>query len=179
MFYLSPQTKRKTLFVDLDDTLIKSMSTRQYNKALADGAVQEKAEFSICIKKSKGGFEHRHVFLRRGLRPFLKEIARLFDVVLYTTSIASYAVAIVDHIDPNREVFSNLLTRVHCLKDPRGSGAYLKDLTRIMGRDHDQMLLLDDSREQVNLNKDNAIRIPAFEPRIENDTELESFASLA
>ena len=141
--------------------------------------IKKKADFSICIEKRKGGLEHRLVFLRRGLKTFLIEMASLFDVVLYTTSKAAYAAAIVDYIDPKREYFSNVLTRIHCVEEPSGSGSYLKDLSRIVGRSLDQMLLLDDSQEQVELNKENAIRILAFGHDMGEDDELAGFTLLA
>ena len=55
----------------------------------------------------------------------------------------------------------------------------LKDLSKIGGRRLSDMILLDDTVEQIELNEDNAIQIAPFGDEMGEDCELEGFALLA
>ena len=87
---------KKTLFLDLDDTLVKTMTYAEYNSLVEATSLAKKPDFSVCFERSSGKFEHRLVFLRNGLMTFLSEMASLFELVLYTAATASYAEAILD-----------------------------------------------------------------------------------
>ena len=172
------QPNKKTLFLDLDETLIKTMTYAQYNTLVEATGLSKKPDFSVCFERSNGNFEHRLVFLRRGLKAFLDEMASLFEVVIYTAATASYAEAILDHIDADRQIFSHVLSREHCMRDDKTT-VPLKDLSKVGGRSLSNMILLDDTNEQIELNEDNAIQISTFGDEMGEDSELEGFALLA
>ena len=63
-------SNRKTLFLDLDDTLIKSMT---FSTLHSDATHKvPKPDFAICYSKSSGHLEHLLVYKRKGLDRFLE-----------------------------------------------------------------------------------------------------------
>ena len=91
---------------------------------------------------------------------------------------ATYAEAVLDNIDPDRQFFSHVLSREHCLRSDKASTP-LKDLSKVGGRHLSDMILLDDTEEQIELNEDNSIQIASFGEEMGEDSELEGFALLA
>ena len=102
--YLPPsaQPGRLTLFLDMDDTLIKTFSFEEV-QCLPEHA--RSFDFAVCFMNHVFDLEHRAVYKRRGLDRFLSEVSRVFEVCLFTAADRDYAEAIVDHIDPHRTVF--------------------------------------------------------------------------
>ena len=169
---------KKTLFLDLDDTLVKTITYAEYNCLIEATGLAKKPDFSVCFERPSGKYEHRLVFLLHGLKSFLNEMASMFEVVLFTAATASYAEAILELIDPDQEFFSHVLSRKHCLIE-EDETLPLKDLSKVEGRSLSKMILLDDATEQIELNEDNAIQICPFGDNMGEDCELEGFALLA
>jgi len=55
----------------------------------------------------------------------LKEMSKLYEIVVFTASHGCYANVVLDYIDPNREWISHRLFREKCLLSE--SGVYIKD----------------------------------------------------
>jgi len=70
-----------------------------------------------------------------------------------------YADTILDHIDPNREVFAARLYRQHCVDTQYG---LIKDLRIIGNRDLKDMILVDNSALSFAFNVNNGIPILPF-----------------
>lgn len=141
---------RKTLVLDLDETLIHSSFKPV---ASADFVIEVEVERKI----------HKVFVVKRpGLIPFLYEMSQMFEVVLFTASLASYADKVIDEIEkelrayeadliekkrgsmtsqPSDRYFSARLYRESC---SFYMGAYVKDLKRL-GREISNCIIVDNS----------------------------------
>jgi len=126
----NPKYSRKTLVLDLDETLVHSVL--DYNEETTYG-------FVIKVDGENGLFD---VFcrVRPHLEEFLKECAKMFELVLFTAGEENYANKVLDHIDPAGYI-QHRLFRQHCTKV---DGNFVKDLSRL-GRKLDQIIIIDNS----------------------------------
>jgi len=145
---------RKTLVLDLDETLVHS-SFRVVHSA------------DIVITVELEG-EHHRVFVRKrpGVDEFLARVAQLYEVVIYTASMAKYANPLLDELDPQR-VCAWRLFREACTRRPQG---YVKDLSKI-GRPLKDVIIIDNSPICYALQPDNAIPIKTWRDDV-SDREL-------
>lgn len=136
---------RKTLVLDLDETLIHS-SFR----------VVPTAEIVITVELEG---EHHKVYVRKrpGVDEFMAKVAQIYEVVVYTASMAKYANPLLDVLDPEGTV-SYRLFREACTKHTKG---YMKDLSK-MGRDLKDTIIIDNSPICYALQPDNAIPIKTW-----------------
>ena len=119
---------------------------------------------------SDGGLEVYYVYERNDLREFLKEVALLFEVWVFTASKKEYADAIIKRLDPEDSIFSKRLYRQNCVIDENGK--LRKDLTVVAGDKLKEVILVDDDPENVEHNEHNSIQIRKFGPDMGADTEL-------
>jgi len=133
---------RKTLVLDLDETLVHS-SFRATNHA------------DITITVELEG-EHHRVYVRKrpGVDEFLIQAAQMYEVVVYTASMAKYANPLLDELD-TKNVVAFRLFREACTRHTSG---YMKDLSKL-GRDLKQVIIIDNSPICYALQPDNAIPI--------------------
>lgn len=138
----SKNTGRKTLVLDLDETLVHS-SFR----------VVQSADITITVELEG---EHHRVYVRKrpGVDEFLIRMAQIYEVVVYTASMAKYANPLLDELDKSRTVDWRLF-REACTRQSNG---YLKDLSRL-GRDLKHVIIIDNSPLCYALQPDNAIPI--------------------
>ena len=105
--------ENKLLILDMDETL---MHTVHYyegpegeNKEIKD-PYDAKIPIIYSEKKTK--------YLFVNFRPYIKEILTklksLYRIVVFTASLQNYADAILNHLDPNYEIFENRYYRNHC-----------------------------------------------------------------
>ena len=59
-------------------------------------------------------------YKRSGLKEFLEELPRMFDVWLFTSAKKEYADAILKKIDPDDSIFKKRLYRQNCVEDEHG-----------------------------------------------------------
>lgn len=123
------QIKRKTLVLNLDETLIHSSFKKPFMKH----------DFSLTIEYNQQYYPI-YVSLRPFLNDFLEKMAKKYELVVYTASIPRYANIVIDRIDPKQKMVSHRLYRENCIK--KDSGSYIKDLKRL-GRDLKDVILLD------------------------------------
>eukprot|EP00929_Paragymnodinium_shiwhaense_P001039 TRINITY_DN101264_c0_g1_i1.p1 TRINITY_DN101264_c0_g1~~TRINITY_DN101264_c0_g1_i1.p1 ORF type:complete len:345 (-),score=72.06 TRINITY_DN101264_c0_g1_i1:211-1245(-) len=136
---------RKTLVLDLDETLIHS-SFRVVPHA------------HIVITVEIENESHKVFVLKRpGVDDFLIEVAKLYEVVVYTASMSMYANKLLDELDKER-VISYRLFRESCTRLPQG---YTKDLSRL-GRDLQNVIIIDNSPVCYALQPHNAIPIKTW-----------------
>ena len=161
---LGEPSKKKTLFLDLDETLVHSDK-------------QESANFQCSTAKGECVRVGEDVFLVRK-RPFvdlfLQEAALKFEIVAFTAGVQEYADKIVQLLDPNRRYFSRTLARDHCI--PR-EGLFVKDLSIVRDRDLKDMVLVDNSLVSFSFNVDNGIPVTDFIAQ-DDDTQLKELAEL-
>jgi CTD small phosphatase-like protein 2 len=110
------------------------------------------------------------------LRPYLmqclQEASKNFQVIVFTASHQTYADAILNYIDPDKEYISHRLYRQHCVLTPEGY--YVKDLRIIRNRSLTDMVIVDNSVYSFAYQIDNGIPIVSFY----NDTEDEELLHL-
>lgn len=117
---------KKTLVLDLDETLVYcTLTVNPKADAILPVTIQNQ-ETSMYVKK------------RPGLDRFLEGVSELFELVLFTASMAHYAVPVLSEIDPNG-VINHALFREHC--DLGGNG-FVKDLSKL-GRDLQEVIIVD------------------------------------
>lgn len=156
---------RKTLVLDLDETLIHSSFKPV---ASADFVIEVEVERKI----------HKvYVVKRPGLIPFLYQMSQAFEVVIFTASLASYADKVIDEIEkelrsyerdlienkrgplnPSERFFAARLYRESC---SFWMGAYVKDLKKL-GRELNNCIIVDNSPVCYSFQPENAIPIESF-----------------
>ncbi|KAJ1687542.1 hypothetical protein LUZ63_018932 [Rhynchospora breviuscula] len=153
-----PPTVKKTLFLDLDETLVHSKTDPP----------PEKYDF-IVHPIISGRVIPFYVLKRPGIDELLLAAAGAsFEVVVFTAGLESYASQVLDQLDPTGAVIKHRLYRDSCREiEP---GRFVKDLA-LTGRGLDQVVIVDDNPNAYTLQPDNAIPIKPFVDNL-GDAEL-------
>ena len=165
--YLLPENKsgKKTLILDLDETLIHS-SFKPFN-------IKDEIEIKIKTPQSKNIFvnNNNHYIIYMLKRPyvgiFLSIVCDIFEVVIFTASVSDYANSIIDEIDTEKKIKYRLF-RDHCIKYDKDK--YIKNLY-CLGRDLKNVIIIDNNPLSYTLNIENGIPISTWETN-KNDNEL-------
>jgi len=139
------KTGKKTLVLDLDETLVHSSFTY-----IPD------ADFVIEIELD-GAIYKVYVRKRPGVDEFLTEVGKKFEVVIFTASLAKYADPLLDILDKDRIVTKRLF-REACVQH---YGNYVKDLS-LLGRKLEHSIIIDNSPFSYMFQPDNAIPITSW-----------------
>lgn len=155
---LGPKTKqfknKKCLILDLDETLVHSSF-----KPVSD------ADFIVPIT-IEGNVYKVYVLKRPYVDEFLREVAKDYEVVVFTASLSVYANPLLDILD-TENVVSHRLFRESCVLHGQ---AYVKDLSKI-GRKMKDMIIVDNSPLSYAFQPTSAIPITSwFDDR--SDREL-------
>ena len=149
------QKKKKTLILDLDETLVHS-SMKPFPRC---------ADITLPLN-----FNGRNIFIyvlkRPYLEKFLEEMNLIYDIIVFTASLPEYAEPLLEMIDKNK-VIKHILNRSHCR---HFKNIYIKDL-KVINRDLKDMIIIDNNPESYLMNKENAIPILTWEDDI-HDNEL-------
>eukprot|EP00547_Thalassionema_nitzschioides_P008296 CAMPEP_0194227672 /NCGR_PEP_ID=MMETSP0156-20130528/42978_1 /TAXON_ID=33649 /ORGANISM="Thalassionema nitzschioides, Strain L26-B" /LENGTH=338 /DNA_ID=CAMNT_0038960165 /DNA_START=1101 /DNA_END=2114 /DNA_ORIENTATION=+ len=151
-------TGKKCLVLDLDETLVHSSF-----RAVPG------ADFVIPVQ-IEDVVHFVYVAKRPGVDEFLVEMAKHYEIVIYTASLNKYADPLLDLLDPHRTIRSRLF-RESCVYY---EGSYVKDLS-LLNRDLTQAIIIDNSPNSYIFHPDNAIDCTSFidDP---NDRELDQIA---
>lgn len=148
---------KKTLFLDLDETLIHSDTMGQFDKhdALIKLILDEnEIEFGLLI------------------RPFCKEFlefaSKNFNVILFTAGHKIYAEAIINHLDPKKEYFHLRLYRDSCIEF---KNFFIKDLSILPTFGLKDLIIVDNCLFSFSRSLTNGILISTYYNE-ENDSEL-------
>ena len=148
--------KKKTLVLDLDETLVHSSNKTPFpNKK------------NIVLNMTINDIKHKiYVIVRPFLEQFLHEMSLYYNLFIFTASMAQYSTNLMNILDKNK-VILKVLTREHCQFK---GGLYFKNLN-IFNRDYKDIIILDNNPISYALNKSNGIPIPTWidDP---NDREL-------
>lgn len=132
---LGPQSPefqgRKTLILDLDETLVHSSFKPTKKPDIVIPIEIDGKTLNVFVGK------------RPGVDEFLARVGELFEVVIFTASLAKvtatqYANPLIEQLD-TLSVVSSRLFRESCVFT---NGCYVKDLSRI-GRDMSQLVIID------------------------------------
>jgi RNA polymerase II subunit A small phosphatase-like protein len=112
-----------------------------------------------------------YVAKRPGVDEFLIEMAKHYEVVIYTASLNKYADPLLDLLDPKRVIRARLF-RESCVYY---EGNYVKDLS-LLDRDLSQSIIIDNSPSSYMFHPENAIDCSSFidDPR---DRELDQMGA--
>ena len=80
------------------------------------------------------------------MKQFLQKISEQFEIFIYTSSLDSYAEAVMAMLDPDRQLIEHIFSRDSCFVGKDGS--YQKDL-RIINRDPKDIVLIDNSAQSL------------------------------
>ena len=141
---LPPKTnKKKTLVLDLDETLVHSQFMEFSDKS--DLVIQIEIENEI---------HDIHVKVRPGVKEFLEKMEKIFELVVFTASISKYADPLLDLID-KKGYCPYRLFREHCSLI---NTTFVKDLQRL-GRDIKNIIIVDNSPVSYALHPENGLPI--------------------
>jgi len=154
--YLRPQMGknigRKTLVLDLDETLIHS--------SLDPLDPVPEPDFAFTLD-CDGEYHSIYVHKRPGVDEFLAQLAKKFELVVYTASDESYANAVLDQLDPNGLLAFRLFRDACTVRQKGSSLQYIKDLSRL-GRNLQSVAIVDNSPTCYSFQPSNAIPIKTW-----------------
>ena len=158
--YLPPLSsmKKKTLILDLDETLIHSM----YN-------TKNPSDLKLPIHLNKDKLLEVGVNIRPNSQKFLAEISKFYEVVIFTASHQCYANGILNILDPHNKFITYRVFRDHCVKTKEG--ILVKDLRIFDNRNLKDILLVDNANFSYGYQPYNGVPIlPFFDDK--KDVEL-------
>ncbi|KAI5923059.1 NLI interacting factor-like phosphatase-domain-containing protein [Camillea tinctor] len=151
----------KTLILDLDETLIHSMSK---GGRMGSGHMVE-VRLNTTYVGSGGqqalGPQHPilyYVHKRPHCDEFLRKVCKWFNLIVFTASVQEYADPVIDWLESERKFFSGRYYRQHCTFR---HGAFIKDLSSIEP-DLSKVMILDNSPLSYMFHQDNAIPIQGW-----------------
>ncbi|KAI3456069.1 hypothetical protein Pfo_012732 [Paulownia fortunei] len=139
-------TKQITLVLDLDETLVHSTLDHCDDADFTFPVFFNMKEHTVYVKQ------------RPHLQTFLKRVAEMFEIVVFTASQSIYAKQLLDILDPDGKVISRRAYRESCIFS---EGSYLKDLT-VLGVDLAKVAIIDNSPQVFRLQVNNGIPIKSW-----------------
>ena len=141
---------QKTLVLDLDETLIHSLS--KGGRMSSGHMVEVKLPASLVSPANSTNPNHHflpppqhpilyYVHKRPHCDDFLRKVCRWYKLVIFTASVQEYADPVIDWLEQERKVFSARYYRQHCTFR---NGAYVKDLSTVEP-DLSRVIILDNS----------------------------------
>ncbi|KAG4305458.1 hypothetical protein PORY_001014 [Pneumocystis oryctolagi] len=145
---------KKCLVLDLDETLVHSSFK-----------IIHQADFIIPIKVDST-YHNVYVIKRPGVDSFMKRMGELFEIVIFTASLAKYADPVLDMLDIHH-VVKHRLFRESCFNH---QGNYVKNLSQL-GRELKNVLIIDNSPASYIFHPTHAVPISSWFNDA-HDTEL-------
>ncbi|GME98000.1 unnamed protein product [Ambrosiozyma monospora] len=148
-FLLNPQPKslkgRKCLVLDLDETLVHS--SFKYVRH---------SDFVIPVE-IENQLHNVYVIKRPGVDEFLQKCGELFEVVVFTASVARYGDPLLDILDSSKNVHHRLF-RESCYNY---QGNYIKNLSQ-MGRPLSDLIIIDNSPASYIFHPEHSVPISSW-----------------
>ncbi|KAL9058911.1 MAG: hypothetical protein Q9162_001467 [Coniocarpon cinnabarinum] len=136
---------KKCLVLDLDETLVHSSFK-----------ILHQADFTIPVE-IEGQYHNVYVIKRPGVDQFMKRVGELYEVVVFTASVAKYGDPLLDQLDIHHTVHHRLF-RESCYNH---QGNYVKDLSQI-GRDLRDTIIIDNSPSSYIFHPQHAVPISSW-----------------
>ncbi|EPY50449.1 Nem1-Spo7 phosphatase complex catalytic subunit Nem1 [Schizosaccharomyces cryophilus OY26] len=145
---LSNKLPKKTLVLDLDETLIHSVSRGSRTTSGQPIEVHVPGEHPILY----------YIHKRPHLDYFLTNVSEWFHLVLFTASVQPYADPIIDYLERDKKLFVKRYYRQHCtLVDT----SFVKDIS-ICNIHLSRIMIIDNSPASYNIHKENAIPVEGW-----------------
>jgi RNA polymerase II subunit A small phosphatase-like protein len=143
LFPLSSEHRgRKTLVLDLDETLVHSSFV-----------AMQGADYIVSVEIEN--VTHKiYVCKRPHVDEFLAEVGKWYECIVYTASLSKYANPVMDFLDPKSSCTGRLFRESCC----NHFGNYVKDLSRL-GRELAHTMIIDNSPPSYFFHPENAIPI--------------------
>ncbi|CDW80669.1 nli interacting factor-like phosphatase family protein [Stylonychia lemnae] len=159
---------KKLLILDMDETLI---------HAAASSEIENYPVKPNIITQFDDPDDNRleiAIFFRPYLHTFLKNMAKYFQIVIFTASDQNYADCILNIVDPERLYIDMRMYRPFCKSTDFG---YIKDLSIIQNRNLENVVIVDNNLFCCALQINNAIPIQPFycDPKDEELNYLEQY----
>lgn len=135
---------QKTLILDLDETLIHSMSKGGRSTGHMVEVRLNTASLGMGGAAPGGAAQHPILYWvnkRPYCDEFLRRACKWFNLVIFTASVQEYADPVIDWLEAERKFFSARYYRQHCTYR---QGAYIKDLSSVEA-DLSKVMILDNS----------------------------------
>ena len=145
---------KKTLVLDLDETLVHSSFTPFGNNDI------------VLNVDFDGMLYNIYVLVRPGVEYFIKTVAKYYEIVIFTASLSNYASPLLDILDKNNDIKFRLF-RENCTYI---NGTYIKELKRL-NRNLKDLVIVDNSPLAYTFDIDNGLPIKTWYDD-KNDTEL-------
>lgn len=143
---LPKNSKSVTLVLDLDETLVHSTLDQCDDVDFTFPVFFNTKEHTVYVKQ------------RPHLHTFLKRVAEMFEVMVFTASQSIYAKQLLDILDPDGKIISRRAYRESCIFS---DGSYTKDLTAL-GIDLAKVVIIDNSPQVFRLQVNNGIPIKSW-----------------
>lgn len=137
-------THQKTLILDLDETLIHSMSKGGRMSSGHMVEVRLNTTYVGVGGQTNLGPQHPilyYVHKRPHCDEFLRRVSKWYNLVVFTASVQEYADPVIDWLEADRKFFSARYYRQHCTFR---HGAFIKDLSSVEP-DLSKVMILDNS----------------------------------
>lgn len=140
----SNNKEKRLLLLDLDETLVHS----EIHNGKLSSSQKKMRKMSTCKRKTVSYVENGiayslDLYIRPHLNRFLKAVNELFDLAIFTASIATYADKILKIIDPENRYFKFRLYRNSCINIQ--DKVFIKDLRIIKNYSPENVVLMDNS----------------------------------
>jgi len=156
---------RKCLVLDLDETLVHSSFKVRGRPGDGCSWCESPTAHGICWLHQpipdpdfiipveiEGVYHHVYVAKRPGCDMFLERMGKLYEIVVFTASLAKYANPLLDQLDVSKVITTRLFREACVLYQ----GKYVKDLA-LMGRDLRHTIIVDNSPCSYLFHPENAI----------------------
>ncbi|KAL1302101.1 hypothetical protein AAFC00_002536 [Neodothiora populina] len=155
----STETPKKTLILDLDETLIHSMAKggRMSTGHMVEVKFQGPIGGNGVVLGPQVPILY-YVHERPFCHDFLRKICKWYNLIVFTASVQEYADPVIDWLERERKYFSARYYRQHCTFR---NGAYIKDLSQVEP-DLSKVMILDNSPMSYIFHEDNAIPIEGW-----------------
>eukprot|EP00828_Plagiopyla_frontata_P043924 TRINITY_DN7017_c0_g1_i2.p1 TRINITY_DN7017_c0_g1~~TRINITY_DN7017_c0_g1_i2.p1 ORF type:complete len:402 (+),score=43.53 TRINITY_DN7017_c0_g1_i2:146-1351(+) len=153
--------KTKTLFLDLDETLVHSCTSKENPQKLVTAYTEMGDETVIGLN------------VRPYCNEFLEMMSQYYEVYIFTASSPSYANAIIKYLDPQERYILGILTRENCMETK--NGFFIKDLRIIKNRQLKNIIMVDNLAHSFGFQIDNGVPILEWHNNLQ-DRELKYIA---
>ena len=161
--YLLPKRTgdKKTLVLDLDETLVHS----QFQPFDVPSDITLKIELEDELHDI-------HVLVRPGVKEFLENMGKIYEIVIFTASVSKYADPLLDILDKEKNCKYRLF-REHCTPI---NTYFVKEIKKL-GRELKDIVIVDNSPMSYALNPENGLPILTWFDDKE-DRELYNISSI-
>lgn len=156
--------RRKTLVLDMDETLIQSHIVYRGRKGRGRQTAPMGYDHSFCIPQSNATV---YVYKRPYVDFFLDRVSQWYNVIVYTAASELYASKVLDFLDAGRNILNRRLYRQDCIN----IWGLRAKFVSMCDEDLTNVLLLDDCHMENSFNAGNTLHIKAYH-RGSRDFEL-------